>query len=171
MDDQILFEALEKVCKSRKKRLIFKNFLIKIMETTEIEKKIEQKVKPVIKFLTIAEKLAQKKKEEMAKIFTFKNVTDVVAEYHGMESRHVKLISRKRVFVGPRQICMRIMADYSGKSLKVIGKHYGGKDHATVIHSKQVVQNSMDTDEEYLYHFNNIVETLDPERKYTNIEK
>ena len=35
---------------------------------------------------------------------------------------------------------------FTKNSLKVIGRHFGGRDHSTVIHSCQAVQNLIDTD-------------------------
>jgi chromosomal replication initiator protein len=44
---------------------------------------------------------------------------------------------------------MFLAKNYTKNSLKVIGKHFGGRDHSTVIHSCQAVQNLIDTDDEF----------------------
>ena len=44
---------------------------------------------------------------------------------------------------------MYLAKNYTKNSLKVIGKHFGGRDHSTVIHSCQAVQNLLDTDQEF----------------------
>ena len=41
---------------------------------------------------------------------------------------------------------MFLAKHFTKNSLKIIGKHFGGRDHYTVIHSCKAVQNLMDTD-------------------------
>jgi chromosomal replication initiator protein len=57
--------------------------------------------------------------------------------------------TRKRMIVQARQLSMFLAKSYTKNSLKVIGKHFGGRDHSTVIHSCQAVQNLIDTDQEF----------------------
>lgn len=56
--------------------------------------------------------------------------------------------SRKSKYVRPRQMLHYLMyLNFKGKvSFKTIGEITGGKNHATVIHSKQAVLNDMETD-------------------------
>jgi chromosomal replication initiator protein len=37
--------------------------------------------------------------------------------------------------------------NFTKNSLKSIGKHFGGRDHSTVIHSCQAVQNLIETEQ------------------------
>lgn len=64
---------------------------------------------------------------------------------------YVDLLSktRKREIVQARQITMYLAKKYTKSSLKAIGEHFSGKDHTTVIHSCQTVENLMDTDTLY----------------------
>ena len=57
--------------------------------------------------------------------------------------------TRKRNIVQARQLSMYLAKNFTKNSLKIIGKHFGGRDHSTVIHSCQMVQNLMDTDSEF----------------------
>lgn len=50
----------------------------------------------------------------------------------------------------PRQILMKLLRDnYSALSQKRVGRMFGDRDHATVLHSCKVVLNSFDTDKRY----------------------
>jgi chromosomal replication initiator protein len=44
---------------------------------------------------------------------------------------------------------MYLAKKFTRNSLKSIGEHFTGKDHTTVIHSCQTVENLMDTDSGY----------------------
>ena len=50
---------------------------------------------------------------------------------------------------GSRQLSMYLSKNFTKNSLKSIGKHFGGRDHSTVIHSCQAIQNLMDTDSKF----------------------
>lgn len=56
---------------------------------------------------------------------------------------------RKREVVECRQVCMYIMKQRGNYKLKRIGKHFGGRDHSTVIHACNTVTNLLDTDKTF----------------------
>ena len=51
--------------------------------------------------------------------------------------------------VQARQLSMYLAKNFTNNSLKIIGKHFGGRDHSTVIHSCQAIQNLLDTDSDF----------------------
>lgn len=56
--------------------------------------------------------------------------------------------SRVRNIVEPRALCMYILSTYSHYTLKEIGNMFNGRDHTTVIHARQSVQDHMETEPE-----------------------
>jgi chromosomal replication initiator protein len=44
---------------------------------------------------------------------------------------------------------MYLAKKYTKNSLKEIGRHFGNKDHSTVIHSIQVVDNLLEVDKKF----------------------
>lgn len=54
--------------------------------------------------------------------------------------------TRKHEVVLARQMCMFLAKQLTQMSLKSIGMHFGGRDHTTVLHSCQTIQNYIDTD-------------------------
>ena len=50
-----------------------------------------------------------------------------------------------------RQVAMYFSKDYTNHSLKSIGYHFGGRDHSTVIHAVQSVNDMLDTDAKFRY--------------------
>ncbi|MDF9797598.1 chromosomal replication initiator protein [Catalinimonas alkaloidigena] len=56
----------------------------------------------------------------------------------------LKSKTRKKEVVVARQVAMYLSKEYTKHSLKVIGYHFGGRDHATVIHAVKCVQEMID---------------------------
>ena len=61
----------------------------------------------------------------------------------------VKSKTRKREIVQARQISMFFAKDLTKSSLKTIGMFFGGRDHSTVIHACQTVNDLMETDKQF----------------------
>jgi chromosomal replication initiator protein len=57
--------------------------------------------------------------------------------------------TRKREVVRARQIAMYFCKKLTQNSLKTIGLHFGGRDHSTVIHANNTVEDQMETDEQF----------------------
>lgn len=62
-----------------------------------------------------------------------------VEEYFGFSLEQLKRKNRKKEVVFARQISMYLHEKTTDYTLKYIGKIYGGKDHATVIHSRNII--------------------------------
>lgn len=56
---------------------------------------------------------------------------------------------RKKEIVVARQIAMNLIKKYTSHSLKSIGAYFGGRDHTTVIHAIQVVDDLLNSDPQY----------------------
>jgi chromosomal replication initiator protein len=76
-------------------------------------------------------------------------IQKTVCEYFSVPSDKLREKTRKRAVVQARQLSMFLAKQFTKNSLKVIGKHFGGRDHSTVIHSCQAVRDLMDTDKEF----------------------
>lgn len=80
----------------------------------------------------------------------FKYVIEMVCKKYGQTEKAIMSKSRKREIVKSRQIVMSLIkTNFYKLSLSAIGNRCGGKDHATVIHSCNAVQNQIDTDKNY----------------------
>lgn len=73
-------------------------------------------------------------------------IQKTVSEYFNVSSDDLKAKTRKKEIVIARQIAMYFSKDYTNHSLKSIGSHFGGRDHSTVIHALQSVNDMLDTD-------------------------
>ncbi|WP_337042217.1 chromosomal replication initiator protein DnaA [Emticicia sp. 17c] len=79
---------------------------------------------------------------------TIDTIIEAVTEHYKVRIPDLKGKSRLREIVLPRQVAMYLAKELTNLSLKSIGYHFGGRDHSTVIHAIQTVNDLMDTDKE-----------------------
>ncbi|GJM61937.1 MULTISPECIES: chromosomal replication initiator protein DnaA [Persicobacter] len=73
-------------------------------------------------------------------------IQKTVAEYFSLKVDDLKAKTRKKEIVVARQIAMYFSKEYTNHSLKSIGYHFGGRDHSTVIHAVQSVNDMLEKD-------------------------
>lgn len=83
-------------------------------------------------------------------------IQQITCEYFGVSEDLVRDRTRKREVVQARQVAMYFSRRLTKQSLKAIGLKFGGRDHSTVIHAVESVENQMETDPQFL----NIIEEL-----------
>lgn len=92
-------------------------------------------------------------------------IQKTVAEYFHIRTEDLKDKTRKKEIVIARQLAMYFAKEYTNHSLKSIGYHFGGRDHSTVIHAVQAVNDMYDTDSR----FRNSVEELKKKLKMKTV--
>ncbi len=80
---------------------------------------------------------------------TIDELQSVVCDYFQIPVDLVCAKTRKREVVRARQVAMYFCKELTQHSLKTIGLHFGGRDHSTVIHANQSVQDQMETDSKF----------------------
>jgi len=73
-------------------------------------------------------------------------ITKSVCDYFGVQENKVREKNRKQEVVFARQIAMYLSKELTQSSLKTIGLHFGGRDHSTVIHAYNSVEEDMKKD-------------------------
>jgi len=76
-------------------------------------------------------------------------IQKTVAEYFHLKPEDLKDKTRKKEVVIARQLAMYFSKEYTNHSLKSIGYHFGGRDHSTVIHAVQTVNDMYDVDNRF----------------------
>ena len=84
-----------------------------------------------------------------SKELTIDHIQKLVSEHFNMPLEMLKSKTRKRNIVQARQISMYFAKNFTKTSLVNIGKCFGGRDHSTVIHACQTVQDLMQTDSRF----------------------
>jgi chromosomal replication initiator protein len=87
---------------------------------------------------------------------TIESVQKIVCEFYNMKLSDIKAKRRTKDIALPRQIAMYLAKQATHSSLSEIGKHFGGKDHATVIYACRQIEERKTKDEI----FNRIIENL-----------
>jgi chromosomal replication initiator protein len=77
---------------------------------------------------------------------TIENIQKAVADYYKMRVADLKSKRRSRDVARPRQVAMKIAKELTNMSLPQIGDAFGGRDHTTVIHACQKIEELLESD-------------------------
>ena len=80
---------------------------------------------------------------------TISDIQRVVCDYFDITEDQVRARTRKREIAQTRQVAMYFCKKLTNNSLKTIGLQFGGRDHSTVIHAYQTVENQIETDQKF----------------------
>lgn len=96
----------------------------------------------------------------------FKNIPAFTAKYFNVDEGKLVGNCRKREVVTARNMMIAaIFSRYPKTTLKEMGAAVGGKDHSTVIHSRDTHLDLMDVDRGYRFDFDTYMEALKGELK------
>ena len=93
---------------------------------------------------------------------TFEQIENAVSECYGVTREQLQLKTRKRQIVEARQIAMYLSKEMikPKPSLKKIGYYFADRDHATVLHASKVIQNFIDTENNFSQKIDEIKDKL-----------
>jgi len=91
---------------------------------------------------------------------TIESIQRTVCDYFNIPEDMIRAKTRKQEIVNARQIAMYLAKEFTNSSLKTIGLHFGGRDHSTVIHAYQSVEDQMHLDQKYQAHVSQIKRRL-----------
>jgi len=78
---------------------------------------------------------------EKKRVITMDDIEEAVAERFHIKISEMRSRRRSKTLVYPRQIAMYLCRELTNSSFPEIGRHFGGKDHTTIIHAcKQVTK-------------------------------
>ena len=92
---------------------------------------------------------------------TIEQIQKIVCEYFDIPVDLIRAKTRKQEVVVARQIAMYIAKEMTNSSLKTIGIHFGGRDHSTVIHACQAVEEFLKTNNKHKQHIDQILRTIE----------
>ena len=87
-------------------------------------------------------------------------IQKIVAQFYGIKINDLTSKNRARSISRPRQIAMYLTKNFTRDSLPRIGQNFGGKNHATVIHSVKLIQKMIDADKNFLHEIRQIEEKV-----------
>ena len=83
---------------------------------------------------------------EKKKIIAMDDIEEAVAERYHVKIADMKSRRRSKTLVHPRQIAMYLCRELTDASFPEIGRHFGGKDHTTIIHACKQIAKAKATD-------------------------
>jgi chromosomal replication initiator protein len=83
---------------------------------------------------------------EKKKIITLDDIEEAVAERFHVKIADIRSRRRSKTLVHPRQIAMYLCRELTDSSFPEIGRHFGGKDHTTIIHACKQITKAKEAD-------------------------
>ena len=83
-------------------------------------------------------------------------IQKVVAEYFQISVEEIRSKKRSANIAFPRQIAMYLCRNLTNESFQKIGTEFGGKDHSTVMHSIEKIENEIKVNKD----LHNIIEKI-----------
>jgi chromosomal replication initiator protein len=71
---------------------------------------------------------------------TIAKIQKIIANFYNIKISDLNSTSRLRSIARPRQVAMYLAKNFTNESLPRIGDKFGGKNHATVIHSCKTIE-------------------------------
>jgi chromosomal replication initiator protein len=88
------------------------------------------------------------------------SIQKIVAEYYRIPLRELTGHKRLRIYARPRQIAMALARELTGNSYPDIGLAFEGRDHSTVIHACDKVEELRRSDKEIAEDYHNLIRSL-----------
>jgi chromosomal replication initiator protein len=86
---------------------------------------------------------------EIRSPMTVEEIQRLVSEFFDIPTDLLRAKTRKQEVVIARQVAMYIAKEMTNCSLKTIGLNFGGRDHSTVIHACQTVEEQIKIDTKF----------------------
>jgi chromosomal replication initiator protein len=93
---------------------------------------------------------------------TIAEIQAAVGAHFGLTSSELLSTTRSARIAWPRQIAMYLARELTGESLPAIGRHFGGRDHTTVLHACRRTGTRLAADEDARRAVEKLCESLTP---------
>jgi chromosomal replication initiator protein len=98
--------------------------------------------------------------DEKEKPISIEQIQKVVSEHFSIKPQDMKVKKRTRDIAFPRQVAIYLSRTLTNISLNEIGRHFGGKDHSTIIHATKIIDERVKKDEELKERIEALIKTL-----------
>ncbi len=96
------------------------------------------------------------------KKITIETIQKAVSSHYGVEMNDLLSKKRNKQIVVPRQVAMYLCRKLTDASYPQIGDQFGGKDHTTVIHANDKLENELKVDQELASTIDLLCRKIDP---------
>jgi chromosomal replication initiator protein len=99
--------------------------------------------------IDVAREVLNKKIQRKKRDINIEDIKRAVAKYYTLPLEVLSAKTRRKEIVLARQVAMYLSRKILEEPLKEIGSNFGGRDHTTVIHACQVIENIINRDHEF----------------------
>lgn len=110
--------------------------------------------------LSVTQNVLKDMVTESVKIISLEMIMSAVAEYYNITVSELKSTRRNQTIVLPRQISMYLARKLTRHSLPTIGNSFGGRDHTTVLHSCNKIENLLNVNKEIKFAIDKLIDVL-----------
>lgn len=96
--------------------------------------------------INLAKKIVREISTTKEVVVSIDYITKIVCNHFGVEENKVREKNRRKEVVMARQVAMYLSKLLTKSSLKTIGLHFGGRDHSTVIHAYNSIEEMLGSD-------------------------
>ena len=87
--------------------------------------------------------------EQKKKIITVEEIQKNIAAFYSTKVSDMKSKKKNKAFIKPRHTAMFLTRQLTNLSLPEIGRHFGGRDHSTVLHAIQKIDNMAKNNQDF----------------------
>jgi len=88
------------------------------------------------------------------------HIKKTVADYYNLNLQEIDSKKRTQNIVFPRQIAMYLSREMTDASLPMIGDSFGGRDHTTVMHAHNKINNKYQDEEDFKNTIDNLIKKI-----------
>jgi chromosomal replication initiator protein len=97
---------------------------------------------------------------EDERVITIDHIQRKVAEFFGIKLSDMRAQNRTKAIAFPRQIAMYLARQLTHSSLSEVGRAFGGKDHTTVLHGVEKIQQMLQEDPKFKKTIDSITQSI-----------
>ena len=84
--------------------------------------------------------------DDQKEMISVDNIIDAVTEYFSIDKEALVGKKKNKEIVEPRQICIYLITEFLTLPLVKIGEVFGGRDHTTILHARNKIEEQCKTD-------------------------
>ncbi len=110
--------------------------------------------------LELTQQIVSRFKPLRTRAVTVEQIVRTVADYFKIHPEELRGKSRKKNVAYARHVATYLARKYTHHALKAVGEHFGGRDHSTILHSCQWVQETLPINRDLAQHVQDLERLL-----------
>ncbi len=99
--------------------------------------------------------------EQKKRVITVEEIQKNIAAFYNTKISDLKSKKKNKVFIKPRHTAMYLTRQLTNLSLPEIGRHFGGRDHSTILHAIQKIENIAKNDPDFQDTLDRLIKELE----------